>query len=264
MFNKRYEFNALEVLTDLKNWVKKYFAENGSDAPAVVGISGGKDSTIAAALLAEVLGKDRVIGVMMPQGEQRDIEAAQEVCARYCGRVIELNIGDICNTFFKTFDSSLLEKNNGVVSNTPPRIRMAMLYAVAAATNGRVCNTSNLSERIVGWSTKWGDACGDFAPLAQLTVSELLKIGKLLKIPEHLNFKIPEDGLTGKSDEENLGVSYNSIDKYIRKIALDTISAKEYATIVKRERMSFHKWCTQIDTFWPLVYFDEKGKHAFR
>ncbi len=257
--DKFYKFNAELTLEELEAWVKKYFAEEGPDAPAVIGISGGKDSTIAAALLAKTLGKDRVIGVMMPQGEQRDIKEAQEVCRLYCGQVIELNIGSVCESFFKTFDTSLLERNIGVTSNTPPRIRMAMLYSVAAATNGRVCNTSNLSERVVGWSTKWGDACGDFAPLAQLTVTELIEIGELLKVPNHLNLKTPEDGLTGKSDEANLGVSYETIDKYIRKNKVNTINAKDYAVIVNRERISFHKWCTQIHTYWPAVYTDSKG-----
>lgn len=261
----KYDFDPMYEIKRLEYWIKEYFATNGPDACAVVGISGGKDSTIAACILARALGKDRVVGVMMPQGEQHDIEAAQEVCKLYCGRVIELNIGNICDSFFKTFDTSLLEKNTGVTSNTPPRIRMAMLYAVAAALNGRVCNTSNLSEKTVGWSTKWGDGCGDFAPLARLTVTELVALGHALKIPDHLNLKVPEDGLTGKSDEENLGVPYSMIDRYIRQDQVSVISAKDLAIINHRENISMHKWCTNIQEFYPMPYIDENNnRHLYK
>ena len=243
-----------ETLVELKQWVKDYFINNGNkDTPAVVGISGGKDSTVVAYLLADVLGPERVIGVKMPQGEQHDIDCADAVINNLGIKDYEINIGKICDAFYDEicipFNFAML--NKGVITNTPPRIRMAMLYAVAAMVDGRVANTSNLSEKTVGWSTKWGDNCGDFSPLGGLTTEEVLVIGKMLGVPDDLLFKTPEDGLTGRSDEENLGVTYSEINDVIRQdykeLPYDTLRR-----IKELEERARHKQlCARMDTFCP-------------
>ena len=114
-----------------------------------------------------------------------------------------------------------IEKNAGEMSaqskiNLPPRIRMATLYAVGQSYNGRVCNTCNLSEDWVGYSTRYGDSVGDFSPLSRLTVQEVKALGRELNLPEVLVDKVPIDGLCGKTDEDNLGFTYATLDKYIR------------------------------------------------
>lgn len=203
------------------DWIKRYFVENGDEnTKAVIGISGGKDSTVAAGLLAQALGANRVIGVLMPEGEQRDIEDARKVCELLNIRSYEINIGEACNSLYHAIDvgydyNKNINKNPAVSTNTPSRIRMATLYAIAAEIGGRVCNTCNYSEDYVGYSTKYGDAAGDFALLKHYTVREVLQIGKELLVPEFLLKKIPEDGMSGMSDEEKLGFTYEELDAYL-------------------------------------------------
>lgn len=219
-------FNATKVKQDLVSWLQSMFAANGPDCKAVIGISGGKDSTIAAALCVEALGKGRVFGVLMPNGIQHDIEDARAV-------VEHLGIGH-CEINIKTaydYIVSEIEKNTEVSSQTKinlaPRLRMSTLYAVSQSLNGRVINTSNLSEIWVGYSTRYGDSVGDFSPFAQLTVSELKQLGHTLDLPPYLVDKTPEDGLSGKSDEEKMGFSYNILDNYIRTGQCSDRQAKE-------------------------------------
>lgn len=201
------------------DWIKKYFVEEGNEnTKAIIGISGGKDSTVAAGLLVKALGADRVIGVLMPEGEQHDIEDARKVCELLNIHSIEINIDDTCKSLYKHIeDDSFGEilKNDQIITNTPARIRMATLYAVAASVGGRVCNTCNWSEDYVGYSTKYGDAAGDFALLKNYTVREVLEIGKELSVPEFLLEKTPEDGMSGMSDEEKLGFTYEQLDAYL-------------------------------------------------
>lgn len=202
----------------ITDWIQNFFAQNGTiHTPAVIGISGGKDSTVVAYLCAAALGKERVIGVKMPCHAQHDIECADKVIGLLGIDDYEINIGSIIDSIHKELKLPFGHTwPKAMICNIPPRIRMTVLYAVAAARGGFVANTSNLSERTVGWSTKWGDSVGDFAPLADYTVEEIMGIGEVLGIPEDLLYKEPEDGLTNKSDEENLGVSYEQIDEYIR------------------------------------------------
>lgn len=201
------------------DWIQTFFAKNAQSkhSPAIIGISGGKDSTVVAYLCAAALGKENVVGVKMPCHAQHDIADADAVIAELGIVDYQINIGDMVDAVHTELQRAEINSEaSWVKNNIPPRIRMTVLYAVAAANAGLVANTSNLSERTVGWSTKWGDSVGDFAPLADYTVEEVLGIGEALGIPEHLLYKEPEDGLTGKSDEENLGVSYDQIDQYIR------------------------------------------------
>lgn len=225
---------------EIVQWIRDYFAENGPNCSAVVGISGGKDSSIVAALCVEALGKERVFGVLMPNGEQADIDDSY--------RVVEaLNI-DYAVINIETAVSELIDDLSWFVPvssqtrvNLPPRIRMATLYAAAQSlpNGGRVANTCNRSEDYVGYSTKFGDSAGDFSPLANLMVHEVLEIGHELQIPADLVDKVPSDGLCGMTDEDNLGVSYQEIDNYI--MTGHCSSEKSEQIIESLHRKNLHK-----------------------
>lgn len=240
-----WEFNAEREIEHIVNWIKDYFVKNGPNSKAVIGISGGKDSTIAAALCVRALGPERVYGVLMPQGVQSDIEDAYEACQVLGISYCEINIENIVNDLYyeidRGYDFDRTVKSNPVVTtNTPARIRMTTLYAISAMVGGRVCNTCNRSEEVVGYSTKFGDNAGDFAPLQEYTVRELLLIGDALtELPSNLVHKTPADGMCGKSDEDNLGFTYEELDAYI----LDNIypSYDKYLLIKEKYKANQHK-----------------------
>lgn len=219
-------FNAVEVKDKCVEWIRNFFQENGSDCNAIVGISGGKDSSVVAALCVEALGRDRVIGVLMPCGEQADIDMARKLVDVLNIRSVEINIGDAVNGVLNAMPTEITVTEQ-TKTNLPPRIRMATLYAVSQSMNGRVANTCNLSEDWVGYSTRYGDSAGDFSPLSRLTVTEVKAIGRVLKLPDELVDKVPIDGLCGKTDEENLGFTYEMLDKYIREGVLPEPDIKE-------------------------------------
>ena len=208
-------FNAEKVKNDCVQWIRDFFEKNGKGCNAVVGISGGKDSSIAAALCVEALGKDRVIGVLMPQGEQHDIDMAYLLVNHLGIKHYVVNIKDAVDSIMNSIPDEL-ELTAQSKQNLPPRIRMSTLYAVSQSCNGRVCNTCNLSEDWVGYSTRYSDSVGDFSPMSNLTVTEVKEIGRLLGLPSALVDKTPIDGLCGKTDEENLGFTYAELDVYIR------------------------------------------------
>ena len=206
-------FDALKVKNECVQWIRDFFEENGRDCNAIVGISGGKDSSIVAALCVEALGKERVIGVLMPCGEQHDIDMAQLLVSHLGIESITVNIKDAVEGLKASLPFELSAQT---VTNIPPRIRMTTLYAVAQSHNGRVANTCNLSEDWVGYSTRYGDQAGDFSPCSFITVQEMKQIGRLIGLPDVLVDKVPIDGLCGKTDEENLGFTYAELDRYIR------------------------------------------------
>lgn len=210
------EFNAKKVLEDVTIWIKDFFEKNGKGCSAVIGISGGKDSSVAAALCVRALGKDRVIGVLMPNGEQSDIDVAREVVDFLGIRSFEINIKEGYDALMGSISRELGEISDQTKINLAPRVRMSVLYAVSQSNNGRVVNTCNLSEDYVGYSTRYGDAAGDFSPLARLTVGEVVALGIEAGLPEHIVKKVPSDGLCGKTDEDNLGFTYEMLDRYIR------------------------------------------------
>lgn len=229
-------FDAVKVKNDCVNWIKDFFEENGKGCNAVLGISGGKDSSVAAALCVEALGKDRVIGVLMPCGEQNDIDSAYLLVNHLGIKHYEINI----KAAVEGLKSAIpFELSNQSVINISPRIRMATVYAVAQSNNGRVVNTCNLSEDWVGYSTRYGDAAGDFSPLSHLTVQEVRKIGAVLGLPKELVEKVPADGLCGKTDEENLGFTYAELDRYIRTGEIENLKTKEL--IDKKHEMNKFK-----------------------
>ena len=219
-------FDAIKVKNDCVNWIKDFFEHNGKGCNAVIGISGGKDSSIAAALCVEALGKDRVIGVLMPNGEQPDIDKAYELVNHLGIKHYEINIKEAVDGIINNFPTELTATAQ-TTQNIPPRIRMSTLYAVSQSVNGRVCNTCNLSEDWVGYSTRYGDSVGDFSPMSNLTVTEVKEIGHLLGLPYDLVEKTPIDGLCEKTDEENLGFAYAELDVYIRTGKIDDLNKKE-------------------------------------
>lgn len=208
-------FDAKKVKNEIVEWIRNWFEQNGKDCMAVVGISGGKDSSVVAALCVEALSKDRVIGVLMPQGEQSDIEYSKMLVDFLDITRITCNIEGAVNEVLESFEG-VVSPTPQTTTNLPARIRMATLYAISQSVNGRVANTCNLSEDWVGYATKYGDAAGDFSPLSQLTVTEVKAIGRELGLPSELVDKTPTDGLCGKTDEDNLGFTYAELDAYIR------------------------------------------------
>ena len=226
-------------------WIRQYFNENGPNCNAIVGISGGKDSSVCAALLVEALGKDRVIGVLMPQGYQHDMDVSLDLCKHLGIKYHIVNIGETYNSIVKAIeDDGVITKeqmasNKVFYSNTPARIRMSILYGISALYNGRVVNTGNRSEDYIGYSTKFGDAAGDFGLLNDFLVKEVKQIGYELGLPKKFIEKAPEDGLTGKTEEDNLGFTYAVLDHYIETGEIESEELK--AKIERLHRLNLHK-----------------------
>ena len=236
-------FDAQKEVVHIIDDIRHYFVENGrADTKAIIGISGGKDSTIAAALLAMALGSDRVIGVLMPEGEQKDIEDARKVCKILGIHAEEINIGPAVDALYGCIGWGDCEIPQ-VRTNTPARIRMTTLYAVAAIYGGRVINTGNASEAYVGYTTKYGDLAGDYAVLRDYYVREVYQIGeilmKLTNLPKELIYKAPADGMSGLTDEENMNFTYAELDDYL----IDNIvpTANVLYEIEQRHERNKHK-----------------------
>ncbi len=246
------DFKAAEVAERLIEWIREWFENNGKGCNAVVGISGGKDSTVCAGLCARALGKDRVIGVLMPNGVQADISDSIAVCEHLGIRYVTFNIEGAYKAemaeLSRVSEELGFEITPQTVQNLPPRLRMSTLYAVSQSVNGRVINTCNLSEDYVGYSTRYGDECGDVGLLRNLTVDEVLQIGDYIGMPDFLVHKAPSDGLCGKTDEDNLGFRYETLDRYIRTGVCEDEAIK--ANIDRRHKMNLFKM-RFMDTFQP-------------
>ena len=231
-------FDAEKTMNQCVEWIRSYFAENGPDCNAVVGLSGGKDSSVTAALCVRALGKDRVIGVLLPNGVQEDIDyaylAAEFLEIRYYVLNIQKAYQSVLNAIGEQFPIDGATK-----LSLPARLRMVSLYAVAQSNNGRVANTCNLSEDWVGYATRYGDGAGDFSPLSGLTVQEVKTLGRHLGLPVQLVEKVPIDGLCGKTDEDNLGFTYAVLDRYIRAGEIDDEETK--AKIDRMHRLNLYK-----------------------
>ena len=205
-----------KVAPALIDWVRNWFEENGPGCKAIVAVSGGKDSSVVAALCCEALGKENVIGVLLPKGEQFDIDVSYALVEHLGIKHYVINIKDCFEGLVGQLNSQLEKVETQTITNLPPRLRMAATYAVSQSVNGRVANTCNLSEDWVGYSTRYGDAAGDFSPCSYLTVDEVKQVGRYLGLPDILVDKVPTDGLCGKTDEDNLGFTYAELDRYIR------------------------------------------------
>ena len=225
-------FDVAKVTDEAVEWIREWFEQNGKGCNAVVGISGGKDSSVVAALCVKALGKERVIGVLMPNGKQPDIDCSHKLIAYLGIPFFVCNIEKAVNGVLESLAESGVEITRQTRVNLPPRIRMSTLYALSQSNNGRVANTCNLSEDWVGYSTRYGDAAGDFAPLGKLTVQEVKAIGAHLGLPIDLVEKVPSDGLTDRTDEDNLGFTYKVLDEYIR-----TGVCEDEATKAKIDRL---------------------------
>jgi len=221
------EFDALKVKNDIVKWIRDWFEANGKGCNAVLGISGGKDSSVVAALCCEALGKDRVVGVLMPNGKQHDIAVSEALVSHLGIKSYVINIEDAYKGIMNQLENNLEKVENQTVVNLTPRLRMSAVYAVSQSVNGRVANTCNLSEDWVGYSTRYGDSVGDFSPLSRLTVAEVKAVGRVLNLPDMFVDKVPIDGLCGKTDEENLGFTYETLDKYIRTGVCENEQIKE-------------------------------------
>ena len=220
-------FNAEKATAATVKWIREWFGKNGPGCNAIVGISGGKDSSIAAALCAEALGKDRVIGVLMPNGEQSDIDMAKLLVDHLGIEHYIINIKGAFDSLCREISASGIEISKDSIINLPPRLRMSTLYAVGQSRNGRVVNTCNLSEDWVGYSTRYGDSVGDFSPMSCFTTAEIRAIGRVLGLPSVLIEKVPTDGLSGMSDEDKLGFTYEVLDRYIRTGEIDDPETKK-------------------------------------
>ena len=262
------KISASETVGGCIKWIRNWFEENGKGCNAIIGISGGKDSTVAAKLCVEALGKDRVIGIMMPKisntllgsavnaidsllyeyKTQISLDDNVETINKYISAINALKDGyKVCQylgikhyvvNISDAYESIInrigkIPGENGVSEQTKinlsPRLRMSTLYAVAQSMNGRVVNTSNASELYVGYGTRWGDVVGDVAPLANFTCTEVKTIGKILGIPDEFVNRAPDDGLCGKTDEESFGFTYAELDSYIRD---ENVSYDRAASIV--------------------------------
>lgn len=256
-----YKFNVEKVTNDLIKWIKDWFENNGKGCNAIIGISGGKDSTVVAKLCCEALGADRVIGVMMPNGEQKDISDSIKVCDILGIKNYTINIKGAVDATLQQMSMCGIDITNQTTTNLPARIRMSTLYAVSQSNNGRVSNNCNKSEDVVGYATRYGDGAGDFSPLSELTTIEIMQIGDYLGLPYELVHKTPIDGLNTNpdgsyvTDEQSLGVTYDQIHEYIRnfgsglkKETVDFINNKYEANKFKLELMP--KFTPYLDTLY--------------
>lgn len=218
-------FDAVKVKNDCVQWIRDWFEKNGPDCNAVIGISGGKDSSVVAALCVEALGKDRVIGVLMPNGFQTDIHDSIKVVEHLDIKYTVVNIKEACDSILSRLEDIFVPERDGYEEiniseqtkiNLPPRIRMTTLYAISQSVNGRVVGTDNASEAYIGYSTRWGDNVADAMPILNLTSDEVIAIGDACGLPYKLTHKTPSDGLCGKTDEDNFGFTYVELNKYIR------------------------------------------------
>lgn len=232
-------FDAKTVKNEVVQWIRDWFDKNGKDCNAVVGISGGKDSSVVATLCVEALGKDRVIGVLMPNHIQDDIRYSHLLCDYLEIKNYTVDVGAVIDELLNNihFKADDIQISKQTITNLPARIRMTTLYAISQSVNGRVANTCNLSEDWVGYATRYGDAAGDFSPLSQLTVSEIKAIGRELGLPSELVNKTPIDGLCGKTDEDNLGFTYDTLDKYIRTGKIDDEDIKVRIDIMHEKNL---------------------------
>ena len=230
--------DAKQLTEQVINWTRNYLNSFGGETKAIIGISGGIDSSTAAALCVAAVGKERVIGILMPNGVQHDIDKSKKLVEFLQIRSYVLNISDIQNDYTKVlteaFDFDSVVKNKVYYSNNPARVRMAMLYAVSAIIgNCRVCNTCNKSETYVGYDTRWGDQCGDFSPIGNIVKTDVKEIAKVLGLPQDLVEKPPEDGMllkadgTYMTDEENFGFTYDVLDHYLKTGEIADIKTKD-------------------------------------
>lgn len=232
----RKEFNVGKETKNIIKWIKQYFKKQPSAKGAILGISGGKDSTVVSKLLVEALGKEKVFGVLMPNGDQKDIEDSLKVVKSLNIDYTIVNIDEAYNGL----KNNILDLSKQALINVAPRLRMTILYAIGQTKGYRVAGTGNKSEAYIGYCTKWGDCACDFNPIANYTTEEVIAIGNYLGIETSLVHKTPSDGLCGKSDEDNLGFTYNNVNQFIQKGSSGNCDIDN--KIIKKHENSMHKF----------------------
>lgn len=249
-----YNFDVKKITEECIEWIRNWFDKNGNNCNAVIGISGGKDSSVVAALCAEALGKDKVIGIKMPCGEQPDIDDSDKLIKHLGIKSYTMNILDAVIGIDNQFPADI-EISKQTTINLPARIRMTTLYAISQSCNGRVSCNSNLSERYIGYGTRWADTIGDFAPLSQLTSDEVVAIGEYLGLPDELTHKTPSDGLCGKTDEDNFGFTYDVLNKYIRTGVCEDEKTKEKIDSMHEKNLFKLRMTPYFQTNLPIEIF---------
>lgn len=246
--------NVMQTKDKIVQWIRNYMASNGGkNTPIIIGISGGKDSSVVAALCVEAVGRKNVIGVLMPNGEQKDIDVSRSL-VRFLGiPSYEINIADTLEAMQHQIANCALVPNDVYKFNTPARVRMTMLYGIAAIHGGRVANTCNYTESYLGYDTKFGDQCGDFAPISDILCTDVIRIGKACGLPDEFVNKAPDDGMCGKTDEERFGFTYEEADKYLNG---ENVFMETTAKIVKMFENSRHKNCIFIPHYVDLLDHD--------
>lgn len=236
-----YDFDPVEARDMLVAGIHR-IARQGNFTKVVIGISGGKDSTVTAALCVRALGKENVYGVLLPDGEQKDIDDSRAVCKALGITPYEINLSSIHDAFVvaMTYSESPFDYDLEADINVVPRLRMTVLRYLTQHLGARLAGTGNLSEATVGYCTKDGDTSCDFSILGGLTSVEVVQVGLTMpEIPKELVIKTPADGLSGMSDEEKLGVSYEDIHKYIR--GLEGVPQEVTKKIQQMQTASRHK-----------------------
>lgn len=246
-----YKFNVEQTVQECIEWIRKWFKTNAEQKSAVIGVSGGVDSAVAAALCHSALQGD-VHLYMLPNMYQTDIKDAREVIAHFNYLSYPtINIGRVYTEVIMEMANAGIQASDQTRINLPARLRMSVLYAIAQSIGGVVVNTSNLSESYIGYDTLFGDQCGSLSPLGKLTKTEILEMARYLQLPRRIWKKAPADGLTGRTDEESFGFSYGELDRYIRQsgigVSIDTISEIER----KHENSAFKRRMVCLDTFEP-------------
>ena len=242
-----YQFNPVEARDRLVEKIRE-FVHGAGVSRVALGISGGKDSTVASALCARALGSENVYGVLMPDGVQKDIADSMAVCRATGINYRIVNINEMHNALLKAVEAG----SNGEIDDYPvpfseesnvnvgPRLRMTTLRYVAQAMGAFVCGTGNLSEATVGYCTKDGDTSCDFNPLGTLTSIEVVQVGLTMpELPRELVQKTPDDGLSGVPDEVKLGLTYRQIHDFLRLGTSGDAAVDE--KIAKREKANMHK-----------------------
>lgn len=249
-----YIFDVKKTTEELVNYIRGWFEVNGKDCNAVVGISGGKDSSVVAALLVKALGKDRVVGVMMPDGIQSDIEDSKALI-NYLGIHSEtMNIGEATRSMFREVMCTKYTLSEQTKINTPARMRVVALYSVSQSCNGMVIGTANLSESYIGWNTRWDlSNCNDLNPIAGLTVAEVKAVGRKLGLPDRFIEKVPSDGLCGSTDEEKLGFKYSVLDNYIRTGVCEDVKAKQMIDDRHKKNLFKLSFANVFDPGYPVM-----------
>lgn len=247
---KSYNFNCAEAFAHITLSWKRWAKETGAKK-FILGLSGGKDRSIVATLAVKIFGAENVYGIFMPNKDNRDENLVKELC-KYLGleegkNYFKASIFDACEDITcKMIDNKIdVSKNTSI--NLPARLRMATIYAYGQSLDARPLCTSNLSENVVGYSTLYGDHAGAYAPIAELTVTEVIQLGEWLGLDKKFTRKTPEDGLSGKTDEENLGITYAELDQYIRTGVISS-DEKRKKIINKFEANTFKTLVVDIPT----------------